>query len=491
VYKEIYSTFNNKRRGIKLSELPLLEGVLNYVKENNISFCMPGHKSGKGFYRTSIGKEFLDNINKFDITEVDGVDNLHDQNGIILEASNRLSDFYGSKKSYFLVNGSTSGNMVMIFASLNEGDKVIVERNCHSSILNSIIMRKLVPVYVEDVLSSELNAPSVINMEHFLHIVKNNRDAKAVIVTYPNYYGLCSDLKSIINISRKYGMKVLVDSAHGSHFGVSNNIPESAVKLGADMVVMSAHKTLPSFTQTAYLHVNNEHDISRADLYFHMFLSTSPSYLALCSMDYGRFYLEKYGKNDYDKLISIINVFTHKINSINGMKIVDRTYAKNFKFLWDMDPTRYVINLDRGYSAGSLSKYLRKNKIQIEMNDGSNLVLILSPFNSRDDFERLYEVLKNSPLEKMKSKYVQNIYHKIPEVKITPSDTINRKKEIVGIKDSVGRICGKSVIPYPPGVPIVCPGELIDLNVVKTIEYYRDNKVNLIGIDKNGIEVIS
>jgi arginine/lysine/ornithine decarboxylase len=149
MYKKKCSSSCYKRRGDKLSEIPILEGILRYVKEENISFCVPGHKGGKGFVNTPIGKEFIESFLKCDLTEVDGLDNLHNAEGIIKEAQDLLSQFYGSKKSYFLVNGSTSGNLAMIFSTFNEGDKIIVERNCHRSIFNAIIMRKLKPVYVK------------------------------------------------------------------------------------------------------------------------------------------------------------------------------------------------------------------------------------------------------------------------------------------------------------------------------------------------------
>ncbi len=476
---------------MELSELPLLEGVLDYIKENNISFCMPGHKNGKGFFNTSIGREFLKNITKFDVTEVDGVDNLHDQSGIILEASKKLSELYCSEKSYFLVNGSTSGNMIMIFSSLNEGDKVIVERNCHRSILNALIMRKAVPIYVQNVVDTKINAPGALDLEHFLKTIQANKDAKAVIITYPNYYGICTNLRYVIDISRKYNMKVLVDSAHGAHFGICNELPENAVKLGADMVVMSAHKTLPSFTQTAYLHVNNNCDINKVNFYFNVFISTSPSYLALCSMDYARFYLATYGKDKYKKLICELNYYKNKINTIDGMRVLDKRYIDNLDFAWDIDSTRYVINLDKYYSGHLLLKYLRKNKIQCEMSDSSNVVLIFSPFNNRSEFEKLYQVLNTCKLENLRTDSIKITNYEIPRMKLLPYEVIFRKKEFMDLNYSLGRICGDSVIPYPPGIPIICAGEIIDLNVLETIKYYKHNNIDLIGISKNYIQVIS
>lgn len=481
-----------------MSELPLLEGVLKYIKEDNISFCMPGHKNGRGFYDTSIGREFISNILKFDITEVDGVDNLHNQKSIILDASKRLSELYGSKKSYFLVNGSTSGNMIMIFSSFNEGDKVLVERNCHSSILNGIIIRKLIPIYLENIISEKLSAPISINLEHFLQLLKEHKDIKGIIVTYPNYYGICSNLKFIIKEAKKRNIKVLVDSAHGSHFGINKDLPESAVNLGADMVVTSAHKTLPSLTQTAYLHVNNEEDIEKVDFYYNVFLSTSPSYIALCSMDYARFYLEKYGNKEYKKLIEMAEHYRDKINSTKKMTVIGRKDISEFNYkcktaipsISDIDLTRYTINLNGRYSGNLLLKYLRKLNIQCEMSDNFNVVLILSPFNKEEELEKLYNALKDCNLEKFKCKKINMIHYRIPQNKMLPFEVVDAEKEMVDLNDSCERISGTTVIPYPPGVPMLAMGELIDKDAIKIIKYYIKNNIDLIGVKDNKIKVV-
>lgn len=202
----------------------------------------------------------------------------------------------------------------MIFSCFKEEDKIIVERNCHRSIFNGIIMRKLKPIYIKNKVYRQFNAPLSIDLEHFLSLIKENKDAKGIVITYPNYYGVCPNLKVIIKEAKKYDMKVLIDSAHGAHFGVCEKLPKSALELGADMVVMSAHKTLPSLTQTAFLHIGKDSiiDINKVDFYISAFSSTSPSYLFLCSMDYSRFYLEKYGQEHYNELINRANYYRKK-----------------------------------------------------------------------------------------------------------------------------------------------------------------------------------
>lgn len=456
---------------------------------------MPGHKGGLGFLNTEIGKKLYNNFLKADITEVDGVDNLHHPEGIIKESLDLLSKFYGSKKSYFLVNGSTSGNLAMIFASFNEGDKVIVERNCHRSIFNGIILRKLNPIYIRNKISDKYNAPMSIDMEHFLCLINENKDAKGIIITYPNYYGICADLELIIAEAKKYNMLVLVDSAHGAHFGIHKRLPESALKLGAHMVVMSSHKTLSSLTQTAYLHVGDNVDIEKVDFYVNSFLSTSPSYMLMCSMDYGRYYLEKSGKEDYEILLQRANKYREKLNKFNWLHvlneedIVSEVNSSQSKYPM-IDLSRFVINVKEGYSGHKLLDYLRSKKIQCEMSDSSNVVLIFSPFNSEKDFQCLYESVKQCNPENIKDKIVniKNIY--IPKAKLLPWQALDRKKQKITIDKAEGKICGNQVVPYPPGIPILNIGEVIDSTAIDMIKYYLENEVTMLGIEDRKITVV-
>ncbi|KEI06743.1 aminotransferase class V-fold PLP-dependent enzyme [Clostridium botulinum] len=470
-----------------MAKLPLVEGILNYCKENNVRFSMPGHKGKKGFESTDIGIKMIKNFIDMDITEVDGVDNFHNANGIIKEAQEALAEFYGSKRAYFLVNGSTSGNLTMIFSVFNEGDKVIVERNCHKSIFNGIILRKLNPIYIKNKIDSNFNAPLSIDEEHFLKLLNDNKDAKGIILTYPNYYGICPNLEFIIKEAKRRDIKVLVDSAHGAHFGICKELPKSAVKLGADMVVMSSHKTLPSLTQTAYLHINNDEYLEKVEFYLHMFLSTSPSYLLMCSMDYARFYLEKDGAKDYKKLINLANQYKEKINTIYGFHVICKDDLEDS--IYDMDKTRYVINVGKGYSAEKLLNYLRHNKIQVEMNDSENLVLILGTFNEEEDFEKLYIVLKNCPREILMDEYYDILNYNIPEIKMLPYEVIEKPKELIDITKSEGRICAEAIVPYPPGIPLVTLGEIIDKESIKLVEHYLNSGVEVIGVVKEKEEL--
>ncbi|NFV14485.1 aminotransferase class I/II-fold pyridoxal phosphate-dependent enzyme [Clostridium sp. FAM 1755] len=484
-----------------MGELPILNGVLKYIEEKNIMFSMPGHKGSLGFLFTKEGRKFCENILQCDLTEVDGLDNLHNSEGIIKESGNLLSRFYNSKKSYFLVNGSTSGNLTMIFSCFKEKDKIIVERNCHRSIFNGIIMRKLKPIYIKNKVYKQFNAPLSIDLEHFLSLIKENKDAKGIVITYPNYYGVCPNLEIIIKEAKKYNMKVLIDSAHGAHFGVCESLPKSALELGADMVVMSAHKTLPSLTQTAFLHIgkNTMIDIDKVDFYISAFSSTSPSYLFLCSMDYSRFYIEKYGEKHYNELVDRSNYYREKINLLDSFYILnhnDKKYLNIFyKDVMDIDLTRYVINVKKGLSASHLSRYLRKCGIQCEMIDGNNVILILSPFYNEDVMEKLYKTLcdwDKSYDNKDKNSYNYDINYNYIETNINmyPYEVLEKEYLWINYKDSLDKIGYNNIVPYPPGVPIIMAGEVINKEIIDAICYYKNNGIDVLGLKNDNIQIV-
>lgn len=226
-------------------KLPLLEGLLKYNDEENLLLSMPGNKGGIGFARDEIGLEFVNRMGFLDITEVDPLDNLHYPEGIIKEAQELLAKTYKAKKAYFLVNGSSSGNLAAMFSAFDEGDEVLVERNCHKSIYNGLIMRKLKVKYIEPIIDDELGLFLPPNKENIYKALENSSKPKGIIITYPNYFGITYDIEEIICNLKEIGLKVIIDCAHGAHFGINKRLPKSLASLG-DYVVLSAHKTLPA-----------------------------------------------------------------------------------------------------------------------------------------------------------------------------------------------------------------------------------------------------
>lgn len=474
-----------------MSRLPIIDALKEYNSKKYNYFAMPGHKMGVEFTCTEEGKELLNNIIQYDITEVDGVDNLHSPMGVIKKSQELLAEYYNSKKSYYLVNGSTSGNMIMIFSVFNENDKIILERNCHKSIYNSIMLRKLRPIYIKNEVNEKYDAPLSINKEHLFELIKKNKDAKGILLTYPNYYGVCTDLQDIIYEAKKYNIKVLIDGANGAHFGVNSKLPINPLEYGADIVVTSAHKTLPSLTQTAFLHVGNKSLISKVDFYTGVFSTTSPSYIFLATMEYSRYYLETYGIIAYSKLIDLCEDFRLKIKQLGFFHILcdDDFIAKENKGAL-VDKTRYVINVPKGYSGYSLQKYLIYNGIQPEMSDSRNVVLIFSCNTTKESMEILYNALKCCNTETLKTKYIKPKNCLIPSIKKLPWEVLDVKKCSVKIEDGLGKICGQAIIPYPPGIPLIIQGEVFTSNVIENIRYYFDQGATLLGMENDNVVVI-
>ncbi len=468
-----------------MNKAPLLEELLKYHKEENLILSMPGNKSGKGFLRDSLGKSFKEALGELDITEVDNLDNLHCPEGVIKDAQDLLAKTYGVKKAYFLVNGSSCGNLASIFSAFNEGDEILVERNCHKSIYNALILRKLKVVYIEAVIDRDLGIFLPPRKEEILKALNNAKNPKGIILTNPNYFGIYYEIDEIIGELKEKDLKVIIDSAHGAHFGISKELPKSMAKLG-DYVVLSAHKTLPSLTQGGFLLVNS--DDKNIDFYIKAFMTTSPSYLIMASLDYGRYYLDNYGEEDYNNLIERAEFWKKKINSLNKINIVSNIKIdENYK----VDKSRYLVTLENGYSGHKLLDYLKEKKIQSEMSFSKGLILILSPCNCINDFEKLYFAIKELDMNDIASVERNYIYESILPAKVLePFEVLNLNYKKVPFNESIGKISKNFITPYPPGIPIVCPGEIITIEVKELIEEYLRNNLRVIGIENKNIEII-
>ena len=460
---------------------PLLEELFKYHDEKNLMLSMPGNKCGLGFEIDSLGREFMKRMGKLDITEVDPLDNLHCPEGVIDEAQKLLAETYKSKKAYFLVNGSTGGNMSAVFACFREGDEILVERNCHKSIYNAIILRKLKVSYVEPVIDYEHGIFLPPNKQNIYDALNKCKNPKGIILTYPNYFGITYDIEEIIKDLKCRGVKVILDCAHGAHFGITEKLPRSMADIG-DYVVMSAHKTLPALTQGSYIAVNDEN--KDFEFYLRLFMTTSPSYLLMASLDYARYYMDVYGKKAYDNIIDTAEKWKEKINKLGRGKIISQNDIRKYGE-YDLDKSRYLIVLPKGYSGHKLLDYFRKKKIQSEMSFMQGIVLILSPFNTDEDFNKIYDSLAELNLEDLKCASNSVIYEtKIPEKILEPYEAFEMEHEMMDINKCEGKISKDFIIPYPPGIPILCPGEIICDDTLRIINEYIDNEKDIIGVDK-------
>ena len=466
-------------------DLPLLEALINYKKENNIAFSMPGNKSGEAFKRDSKGKEFIESLGLLDITEVEPLDNLHHPEGIIKEAQEKLKNLYGCKKAFFMVNGSTGGILSSMFSAFNEGDEILVERNCHRAVYNGLILRKLKVQYIEPKISDERYFLPP-DEEEIYKALKKAKNPKGIILTYPNYFGISYDIEKVVCKLKEIGLKVIIDEAHGAHYGISEKLPKSMAALG-DYVIASAHKTLPALTGGSFVFVNDK--CEKAEFYISAFMTTSPSYLVMASLDYARYYLERYGKEDFENLIELCEEKRKKINELKKVKIIgDEDLPKGY----NLDKTRYLIILPKGYSGHKFLDYLRKEKIQGEMSFSSGVVLLLAPCNGEEGLNKLYSAIEKLNMEEIKDEKISvSFREEIPKKIFEPYEVFNFKEEICTLEEGEGRIIKEAIVPYPPGIPIISPGEVLTKELIKDIELYLKVKCTVLGINKNKIKVIN
>lgn len=460
---------------------PLLEELFKYHDEKNLMLSMPGNKCGIGFEVDSLGREFMNRMGKLDITEVEPLDNLHCPQGVIDEAQKLLAETYKSKKAYFLVNGSSGGNLSAVFACFKEGDEVLIERNCHKSIYNAAILRKLKISYIEPIIDYGNGIFLPPDRESIYKAFDKCVSPKGIILTYPNYFGITYDIEDIIKDLKVRGFKVILDCAHGAHFGITEKLPKSMADIG-DYVVLSAHKTLPALTQGSYMIVNDEN--MEFEFYLRVFMTTSPSYLLMASLDYARYYMDVYGSRYYDNIIDIAEKWKRKINELGKVKIISKNDLEEYG-KYDIDKSRYLIVLPKGYSGHKLLDYLRENKIQSEMSFSQGVVLILSPFNTEEDFNKIYDSLLQVNMNDLRCISDSAIYEsRISEKVLEPYEAFDMPFEYIDIDKSAGKISKEFIIPYPPGIPLLCPGEIIVDYDLRIIKEYIENGKDILGIDK-------
>ncbi|MDQ0209150.1 aminotransferase class I/II-fold pyridoxal phosphate-dependent enzyme [Alkalicoccobacillus murimartini] len=471
--------------------VPLVRALKEHMETKPESFHVPGHKNGKIIPN---GLDSFKEIFPYDMTEIEGLDDLHDPSGAIKEAQRLLAEYYGSLKSYFLVGGSTVGNLAMVYALCKPGDVVLVQRNSHKSILHAVELAGVKAVYLTSERDEESGHVVGLTEEILTEALNDYPQATALIMTYPNYYGVSRHPGKIIRAAKEAGLLVLVDEAHGAHFVLGDPFPVSTVNEGADIVVQSAHKTLPALTMGSYLHVS-EHlhqgqleDVERA---LSMFQSSSPSYLIMASLDAARGYLESYTNECLTTTMVSIQFFKKGLNAIPQLEVVE----------WDKggyqyDPLKVTIKSTSSLTGFQLQELLHREGIDAEMADERHILLVmgLEPLDNCED------VLKT--FTRVLAPYVSNHDDATKKEKVTvpssSSEEYNKnihslKKERVPFKEAEGRVSAEAVTPYPPGIPLLYPGQRISKEVLQQIEHLQQAGARFQGTDvvKIGIYVVN
>ncbi|ACL74543.1 aminotransferase class I/II-fold pyridoxal phosphate-dependent enzyme [Ruminiclostridium cellulolyticum] len=481
---------------IKEYNLPIYNYLRKYAKEDINVFHMPGHKLSRG-----IPRELSDDVLKLDVTEIDGTDNLHYPEGIIKEAQELAARAFGADRTFFLVNGSTCGIQAAIMSVCTRGQKIIIGRDSHKSVVSGLILSGAKPIFVYPEYNSKFGIHEGITAQSIENALSMNPDAAAVLITRPNYYGICSDIKNIADTVHSYGKPLIVDEAHGAHLSFSPLLPPSANQYNADVVIQSAHKTLPAVTQGAYLHLNGPLiDIDKILFNLAMLQTSSPSYIVMTYLDIARELMQTEGIQRLKYLLDEINIFNGRVSEIGGYKVLSGKYLGINTI---QDPTRLVLNVSRlGISGFQAEATLRAElSTQVEMADYENIVLITTIADKRRSFERLYESLSKLAQIPFDKDCIQQMEKKreFGEIQkpsdgfsvLSPYEAYAAQKEQKELKSCLGRICAGVITPYPPGIPILYPGEIIDGEKISYIEYIIDlgGTVNGVG-NNNSVQVV-
>lgn len=473
---------------MKQIKRPLLDAMAGFKEKNPISLHVPGHKNGM---ISSLPDDFQTAL-RYDFTELEGLDDLHEPTEAIKEAQQKLADLYGADQSFFLINGSTVGNLAMIYATCQKGDTVIVQRNAHKSIFHALELTGADPVFISPTWDSEMMTASMVASANIQQAIEQYPTAKAVLLTYPTYYGQTgTDMQKIIELAHAAHIPVLVDEAHGAHFVVGESFPQSALTLGADVVVHSAHKTLPAMTQASFLHIRSKLVSTEKIMhYLQMLQSSSPSYLLMASLDDARAYVEAYTMEDQQYFMEERNRFIAQLKEVSKLEVVESD-----------DPLKLLLRME-GYSGFDLQKQLEEAGVYTELADPYQVLVVLPllKLNAKNRLDEACEKVKTATAALTNNKRTQYI-EVLPSMDISASRPVYAfsqlheiEKEWIDYNAAVGRIAAGSIIPYPPGIPLVIAGERITEAHVQALRQYLQMRAKFQGtiqIEKQEVYVVN
>lgn len=465
-------------------QTPYFDALQDYVRAGTISFHTPGHKHGRGMHprlRDFIG----DNVLSIDLTQIRGLDDLNQPEGPIKQAHALAAAAYGADHSYFLVNGSTAGNQAMLMTALRPGDVVLLPRNSHKSATSALIMSSTKPVYMQPEVDQDLHVDHCVTPQTVKEALQAHPDARAVFVTSPTYYGATADLHAIEQIVHEHGKLFLVDEAWGPHLHFHPELPPSATSAGADACVNSTHKLLAGMSQASMLHTRGERiDQGRLRSTLRLFQSTSPSLVLLASLDVARMQMATQGTTLLTRALELARYAREALKAIPGIHCMGpEQIGRNG--IAGYDETRIVITVKGiGYTGYEAERILRmRYNVQVELADLFNVVALLSIGDTAETVDPLINAVRElarehrpvdmyAPSGILQRRLKQGSYKlpPIPEQVSTPREAFLADHVEIPFRKSADRICAEVVTPYPPGIPILCPGERITKDV---IEYLR------------------
>lgn len=463
---------------------PIYNRLLDISSKDIIYFQLPGHNK-----KTNTGLDF-NLIPSFDTTETYGTDNLHEPEDIILESMTEVSRVYRSKSCIYLVNGSTCGLHIAMMSVTKPGDTVLIQRNSHVSAYNGSIIGRLNVQYIMPEYDAKRQLVGGIDVSKFEETIENNPKIKACVLLHPSFYGVCSNLKEIIEIAHNNEVIVIIDEAHGPHLSFSDKLPDSAIDLGADLVIHSAHKTLPSLTQTAVLHICTDRvNPDRVRTVSRLLQTTSPSYVFMTSIEKAVAFMDSLeGRRALDELLYNINRFVDRLSRIDRIKLLGE---KSDGLFFERDITKIHFEIEGIKGTDLIDMLHRDYNINMEYADLRYVIGVCSVMNTEEDFNHLANALDD-----IASSFKYDVTEKLDVKLIEPKQIIpiyeafNSETKTVKLRESIGSVSASYIIPYPPGIPQLAPGELITEKHIELAEMYTDKGISIVGMNKDKIDII-
>ena len=466
---------------------PIYEALEAFKKKRVVPFDVPGHKRGRG--NPELVQLLGEKCVSLDVNSMKPLDNLCHPVSVIREAEELAADAFKAAGAYLMVGGTTSAVQSMILSVCQAGDKIILPRNVHKSVINALVLCGAVPVYVNPEVNQKLGISLGMEVEKVSQAIEENPDAVAVFVNNPTYYGICSDIRSIVKLAHAHGMKVLADEAHGTHLYFGKDLPAAAMEAGADMAAVSMHKSGGSLTQSSMLLLNQDVNSDYVRQIINLTQTTSASYLLLSSLDISRRNLALRGEESFTKVRDMAEYARREINSIGGYYAYGKELV-NKNSIFDYDVTKLsVYTLDNGLAGIEVYDLLRDEyDIQIEFGDISNILAYISIGDRIQDIERLVGALADiERLYKKDSAGMLSGEYIAPEVVMSPQKAFYSKKLSLPVESSAGKVCGEFVMCYPPGIPILAPGEMITDEIVEYILYAKEKGCSMQGTEDPGV----
>lgn len=459
----------------------LYTNLMEYSLSNYYPFHMPGHK------RNALP---FPNPWTMDITEIDGFDNLHHADGILKELQQRAASIFGAKESFCLVNGSTCGLLTAISACIKPGGKLLMSRNCHKSVYHGVYLRNLKPVYVMPEIT-EFGIMGSLSPDKVKTLLEEQPDIQAILVVSPTYDGVVSDIAQVADIAHAHNIPLIVDEAHGAHFPFHKDFPKSAISCGADIVVQSLHKTLPSFTQTALLHVCSDRiDTSGIRRFLGIYQSSSPSYLLMASIDQCLQILTTEGPQLFAAFRKNLQDFYKKCSALQYIQVF-QAKKKDTSAFFDRDDSKILISAEKiGLSGEALSDILLKNyQIQLEMSAGYYALALSSLMDTPEGFQRLFDALwqleqrADIGKEKQTADIVNSSkFYRIPRQRMSIAEAMEHPSDTIPLNIAIDKVSQEYLYLYPPGIPLIAPGEVIDKKLLEDICKIKEQGLHLEGL---------